>query len=87
VLIGSTKIITIVVSYFDIFFGFPLRFVFGFINDRLKGVAPRARARARAAPAPWKARRVLPAPGRTLGLLVRCWCPCAALRCPVVRAS
>jgi hypothetical protein len=51
VLIGSTKIITIVVSYFDIFFGFPLRFVFGFINDRLKGVAPRARARTRAAPA------------------------------------
>ncbi|KAJ1480848.1 hypothetical protein T484DRAFT_1809517 [Baffinella frigidus] len=37
VLIGSTKIITILISYIDIFFGFPLRFVFGFINDRVRG--------------------------------------------------
>ncbi len=37
VLIGSTKIITIVVSYADIFLGLPLRLVFGFTSDRLKG--------------------------------------------------
>jgi len=36
VLIGSTKIITIVVSYVDFFFGLPLRLIFGFTNDRLK---------------------------------------------------
>ena len=29
---------TILVSYIDIFFGFPIRFVFGFINDRVRGV-------------------------------------------------
>lgn len=37
VLIGSTKIITIVVSYADFFLGFPIRLVFGFTADRLKG--------------------------------------------------
>jgi len=37
VLIGSTKIITIVVSYADFFFGFPIRLIFGFTSDRLKG--------------------------------------------------
>lgn len=36
VLIGSTKIITIVVSYGDFFVGLPLRLVFGFTSDRLK---------------------------------------------------
>jgi len=38
VLIGSTKIITIVVSYVDFFVGWPLRLVFGFTADRLKGI-------------------------------------------------
>uniref|UniRef100_A0A7S1HAY3 Uncharacterized protein n=1 Tax=Hemiselmis andersenii TaxID=464988 RepID=A0A7S1HAY3_HEMAN len=36
VLIGSTKIVTIFVSYADFFVGLPLRFVFGFTEDRIK---------------------------------------------------
>jgi hypothetical protein len=35
VLIGSTKIISIVIFYSDFFIGLPIRLTFGFINDRL----------------------------------------------------
>ena len=38
VLIGSTKIITILVSYIDFFLGLPLRLIFGFTKDRLEQV-------------------------------------------------
>lgn len=39
VLIGSTKIITILISYLDFFIGLPLRLIFGFLTDRLNQVS------------------------------------------------